>query len=102
MHYKLVFRIIAALLLIVAFFMVFPIAFALHFREFDLVPSFLIPMGIVGGFPPGLHHMQEPGEKGRYPGWFSACNRKLAGGFLNQRFAVLSVRLDTKIYGCLV
>ncbi len=48
MHFKLVLRIIAALLLIVAGFMIFPILVALRFREIDIIPSFLIPMGIAG------------------------------------------------------
>jgi len=46
MHFKLIFRIIAVLLLIVAFFMVFPILFAFRFRELEIISSFLIPMAI--------------------------------------------------------
>ena len=46
MHYKLVFRIIAVVLLIIAFFMIFPIIFAFQFRELKIIPSFLIPMSI--------------------------------------------------------
>ena len=49
MHYRLVIKVIATLLLIVAFFMVFPIAFALYYRELSLLPSFLIPMAITTG-----------------------------------------------------
>ncbi len=48
MHFKLIFRVVAILLLIVAFFMVFPISFAIHFDELEIIPSFLIPMAIAG------------------------------------------------------
>ena len=46
MHFRLVLRIVAALLIIVAFFMIFPLIVALYYREFELVRSFLIPIGI--------------------------------------------------------
>ncbi len=44
MHIGLVFRIVSILLLIVSFFMFFPIIFALYYQEQDMIPYFLIPI----------------------------------------------------------
>ncbi len=44
MHIGLVFRIVSILLLIVSFFMLFPILFALYYQEQYMIPYFLIPI----------------------------------------------------------
>lgn len=44
MHPALVIRVIAVILVVVSLFMLFPIAYAFHFGETDLIPSFLLPM----------------------------------------------------------
>lgn len=44
MHFTQVARVVAILLLIVSFFMIFPIIFALHFQEQHLIKFFLYPM----------------------------------------------------------
>ena len=49
MHIRLVLRVVALLLLIVAFFMIFPIIFALYYRENEMIRYFLIPMATIGG-----------------------------------------------------
>jgi trk system potassium uptake protein TrkH len=47
-HIFQILRVIGILLLIVAFFMIFPIAFALYYRELDMVRSFVLPMILMG------------------------------------------------------
>ena len=44
MHIGLVLRIVSILLLIVSFFMLFPILFALYYQEQYMIPYFLIPI----------------------------------------------------------
>ena len=48
MHLRLVLRVVAILLLIVAFFMIFPILFAFYYREIGMIQYFLIPMAGIG------------------------------------------------------
>lgn len=48
MHIRLVLRVVAILLLIVAFFMIFPILFAFYYREVAHIKYFLIPMAAIG------------------------------------------------------
>jgi trk system potassium uptake protein TrkH len=45
MHFGRVLRVVAVLLVIVCFFMLFPILFALYYGEGDMIRHFLIPMG---------------------------------------------------------
>ena len=45
MHIGSVFRVVSVLLLIVCGFMVFPIAWAFHYQEADVIPCFLYTMG---------------------------------------------------------
>ena len=45
MHYRLVLRVVAILLLIIAFFMIFPIIVAVSYKELEMIKYFLYPIG---------------------------------------------------------
>lgn len=47
MNYRIVFRVVSVLLMVVVFFMAAPIIVALVYGETDLIPAFLLPMGAV-------------------------------------------------------
>ena len=58
MHIGLVFRVIAILLLIVSFFMIFPILFALYYHEEWTISAFLIPIAIILVFSLAIYAVQ--------------------------------------------
>lgn len=47
MHIGLILRVLAILLIIISFFMIFPVIFALYYHEEQMIPHFLLPMLMV-------------------------------------------------------
>nr|MQY77430.1 TrkH family potassium uptake protein [Spirochaeta sp.] len=44
MHIGLILRVLAILFIIISFFMIFPIIFALYYHEMQMIPHFIVPI----------------------------------------------------------